>query len=76
MEWHLCIVSNPEILYGKPHIKGTRLAVDLILEKLSLGESFEQIIESYPQITAANILACLAYATAYLRNETIYPIAA
>ena len=76
MEWQLHIESNPEILYGKPHIKGTRLAVDLMLEKLSMGESIEQIIESYPQITATHILACLAYATAYLRNETIYPLAA
>ncbi len=76
MEWQSHIESNPEILYGKPHIKGTRLAVDLILEKLALGESFEQVIDSYPQITTAHILACLAYATAYIRNETIYPLAA
>jgi uncharacterized protein (DUF433 family) len=76
MEWQNYIVSNPKILYGKPHIKGTRIGVDLVLEKLSLGESIEQLLNSYPHINTTSILACLSFAAAHIRSETIYPLAA
>jgi uncharacterized protein (DUF433 family) len=76
MEWQKYIITNPTVLYGKPHIKGTRIAVDLVLEKLSLGETIEQLLDSYPQLTTATIFACLSFAAAHIREESIYPFAA
>lgn len=45
------VSSKPEIMYGKPVIAGTRIPVDLILEKLASGETYEQIIEAHPRLT-------------------------
>jgi uncharacterized protein (DUF433 family) len=72
MEWKEYITSNPKILYGKPAIKGTRISIDLILEKLSKGETIDQVLESYPHINKESILACLSYASETQKNETIY----
>ena len=66
------ISINPEIQSGKPVIKNTRITVELIIEKLATGETYEQIIESYPHINKKDILACLSYASNSLKNETIY----
>jgi len=62
-------------LYGKPVIKGTRVPVDLILEKLSEGESINELLKSYPQISVEAISACLNFASQFIRNEDAYPIA-
>lgn len=75
MNWQEYIESNPKIMFGKPVIKGTRIPVDLILEKLSLGESLEQLLKAYPHISARQIYACLAFAAESVRNELILPIA-
>jgi uncharacterized protein (DUF433 family) len=72
MDYQDHIISNPEILYGKPTIKGTRIGVDLIIEKLAAGESIEQLMMAYPHITKEQIYACLSYATAVIRNEDIH----
>ena len=73
MDWQQHITTHPDILYGKPVIKGTRVPVDLILEKLSLGETIGDLLEAYPHISREDVFACLAYATALLRaDETIY----
>lgn len=69
------IEANPKIMFGKPVIKGTRIPVDIILEKLALGESEEAIITSYPALTKQAIRACLYYAALNLRNETTYALA-
>jgi len=61
MEWRDRIVSNPEILVGKPVIKGTRISVELILGWLANGWTFEQVLESYPNITREDIQAVLAF---------------
>jgi uncharacterized protein (DUF433 family) len=74
MKWHNHISINPEILTGKPTIKGTRIAVELILEKLAEGETIDQILESHPHINKEAILACLSYAADSLKNELIFPI--
>ena len=68
MTWRDRIVSDPGILAGKPSIRGTRLAVELILELLASGESEEEILTSYPGISTEDIRACLAYAS-YLAHE-------
>ena len=55
------IESNPEVMMGKPIITGTRITVELILEKLAAGESVEQIIEAHPSLTKEKILAALDF---------------
>jgi uncharacterized protein (DUF433 family) len=69
------IEVNPKIMFGKPVITGTRIPVDIILEKLAYGNSLEEILTSYPNITRDAIYACLLYATLQIRNENIYSIA-
>lgn len=59
---------DPEILAGKPVIRGTRLAVELILELLAAGQSEKAILTNYPGLTREDILACLSYAS-YLALE-------
>jgi len=73
MQKHL-IQSDPAIMMGKPVIAGTRITVELILEKLAAGESIEQIIEAHPRLTEENIRAALAFASDALRADVVYPI--
>lgn len=74
MEWRDRIVSDPEILVGKPVIKGTRISVELILGWLANGWTHEQILESYPNISREDILAALAFATERLHEEDYIPL--
>ncbi len=62
------IVVDPEILAGKPVIRGTRLAVEFILELLAAGQSEADILANYPGLTREDVLACLSYAS-YLAHE-------
>ncbi len=55
------IESNPEIMFGKPCVKGTRVPVDLIFEKYRGGYSIEDLLDAYPCITKSDIEACLAF---------------
>ena len=73
--WRDHIEVNPDILVGKPIIKGTRLAVAFIIELLANGWSESDILDNYPHLTREGIQACLAYASAMLNTEKIYPIA-
>ena len=73
MQRHL-IQSDPAIMMGKPVIAGTRITVELILEKLGFGESIEQIIEAHPRLTEEKIRAALAFASDALRADVVYPI--
>jgi len=68
------IISNPDILLGKPVVEGTRISVELILEKLSFGESLEQILDSYPTLTREGILAAIRYAMDVLRLDVVHPV--
>ena len=52
---------NPQICFGKPCIRGTRIWVSLILDMLAYGTSIEEILEAYPQLKWEDILACIAY---------------
>ncbi|HYJ63656.1 MAG TPA: DUF433 domain-containing protein [Parafilimonas sp.] len=65
------ISINPEIMLGKPCIKGTRITVELILEKLGGGGSIEYLLDAYPNITKEDILEAINYANAILKNEDI-----
>ena len=60
--WRDHIVSIPDVLRGKPRIKGTRIPVSLILGYLAAGNTVEEIIEEYPDLTREQIAACLDYA--------------
>lgn len=68
------IEVNPKIMMGKPVIKGTRITVELILEKLSAGETVENILEAHPHISKEQIQAALAFAAQSLKGENIYPV--
>jgi len=54
------IVSRPDVMMGKPCVKGTRIPVYLLLELMAAGESFERILTSYPQLTEEDLRACLS----------------
>ena len=65
------IVSDPAILGGKPCIKGTRISVEMILEWVASGASRDDIVRSYPTLTADDVEEALRYAAQSLANETI-----
>jgi len=68
------IESDPSVMMGKPVVAGTRITVELILEKLAAGETFEQILDAHPRLTREGILAALEFAAEALRADVIYPI--
>ena len=67
------ISSDPKIMMGKPTVSGTRITVELILEKLAAGESGEQILSEHPRVTVAGIRAAIAFAAEALRADVVYP---
>lgn len=73
VDWRGRIVADPGVVAGKPLVKGTRLAVDFILNLLAEGWSTEMILRNYPQLTKDDVSAVLAYAVDILRIEKVYP---
>jgi uncharacterized protein (DUF433 family) len=76
VEWQERIEFKPDVLTGKPVIKGTRLAVEFIVDLLAQGWTEDAIIENYPGISKDDIKACLAYASATLHDQKVYPLKA
>ncbi len=70
------IVVDPKVLAGKPVIRGTRLAVEFILELLAAGQTESDILANYPGLTREDILACLAYASYLAHEYKAFPIPA
>ncbi len=68
------IQSDALIMMGKPVIAGTRITVELIVEKLAGGETVEQILEAHPRLTREAIQAALAFAAEALRADVVYPL--
>jgi len=68
------VVSNPGVMMGKPVIAGTRITVELILEKLAVGETVEQILDAHPRLNQDAVRAALAFAADALRADVIYPL--
>ena len=68
------IESNPKIMMGKPVIKGTRITVELVLEKLAAGETIEQILDAHPHLTRDGIHAALEFAAQALKADVVYPM--
>lgn len=71
---HNMIISDPEVMMGKPVVRGTRITVESILEKLSCGETIEQILESHPHLTRESIQDSLSFAAEALKADVIYPV--
>ena len=65
------ITINPEVMLGKPCIKGTRITVELILEKLGGGATYDDLFDGYPRLTIEDIREAIRYAYAVLKNEII-----
>ncbi|KPQ13180.1 MAG: hypothetical protein HLUCCX10_13770 [Algoriphagus marincola HL-49] len=63
------ITLNPEVVHGKPAIRGTRILVSSILEYLAGGDSIEDILEEFKELTKEDILACLAYASKAINHQ-------
>jgi uncharacterized protein (DUF433 family) len=76
MGWEELIVLDPEILVGKPTVRGTRIAVEFVIELLADGWTEAEILEQYPGLTIEDIRACLQYASERLRSERVYPLKA
>jgi uncharacterized protein (DUF433 family) len=74
MDWKTHITVDPNILVGKPIIKGTRLAVEFIIDLLAQGWTTDEILRNYPGITPEDIQACLGYASAALQSEKVYAL--
>lgn len=69
------IISDPDVMMGKPVVAGTRITVELILEKLAAGETVEQILEAHPRLTHEGIQAAIAFAAEVLKGDVVYPVA-
>lgn len=63
------ITANPDVMLGKPTVKGTRITVELILRKITGGFTFDEIVGMYPHITKEDILASVSYAASVLESE-------
>jgi uncharacterized protein (DUF433 family) len=72
IEWKDYIHSDPEILLGKPVVKGTRLSVEFILGLFAEGWTDQQIIENYPSLSKESLRAVFAFATECMREEFLY----
>jgi uncharacterized protein (DUF433 family) len=70
------IVIDPAVLAGKPVIRGTRLAVEFVVDLLAQGWSVEQVLDNYPGLTREDVQACLEYASEVLRSERVFPVSA
>lgn len=68
------IKSDPAVMMGKPVIAGTRVTVELVLEKLAAGESIEEIVEAHPRVTREGVLAAIDFAGKVLRTDIVYPV--
>ena len=69
MNWRNRIVADPNVLVGKPVIKGTRISVELVMDLLAAGYTPEQIRQQYDHLALDDIHACLAYAREVIRSE-------
>ncbi len=76
MTWHDRIAIDEAVLAGKPVVKGTRLAVEFLIELMARGWTEAQILGDYPGITTEDLRACLAYAHEVLAGERVYPLIA
>jgi len=75
-DWQKFIHSDPQVLLGKPVVRGTRLAVDFILGLFAAGWTEKQVLESYPNLTPQALRAVFAFSAECMRDQTLYAIPA
>jgi len=68
------IVSDPKIMMGKPVIRGTRITVESIVERVGAGESIEAIVDAHPRLTHEGVLAAISFAAEALKADVVYPV--
>ena len=68
------IQVDPSVMMGKPRIAGTRITVELVLEKLSAGETIDQIVDAHPALNKESVLAALSFAASALKADVVYPM--
>lgn len=74
MDWRERIAVNPDVLVGKPVIKGTRIAVELVIDLMARGYTPQQVVEQYDHVTVDDVHACLAYAAEVVQFEKVYAL--
>ncbi len=74
IDWKKFIHSDPEVLLGKPVVKGTRLSVEFILGLFAKGWTERQVLENYPILTLESLQAVFAFAADCMREESLYTI--
>ena len=74
MDWRGRIAIDPDVLGGKPVVKGTRIAVELVVDLLGRGYTTAQVLRQYDHLTAEDVQACLAYAADILQAEKVYAL--
>jgi len=74
MDWRDYIHTDPDVLLGKPVVKGTRLSVDFVLNLFAAGWSQEQVLENYPTLTPEALQAIFAFAADCMQDETFYAL--
>ncbi len=74
VDWRAIIHSDPAILLGKPVVRGTRLSVDFILRLFGNGWTVQDVLESYPGLTAQSLRAVFAYAGECMSEEALYDL--
>ncbi len=74
MNWRDHIASDPQVLAGKPVVRGTRLSVDFLLGLFAAGWTAEQVIKNYPSLTPDALRAVFAFAAESLRDDVLYPL--
>ena len=76
MAEHPRITLDPDVMVGKPVVRGTRITVELVIGLLAQGWIEQEILSAYPHLTHDDVLACLAYAQDVVSSEKVYPTAA
>jgi uncharacterized protein (DUF433 family) len=74
MTWTDYIHADPAVAAGKPVVKGTRLAVDFLLELFGQGWTRDEVLQAYPQLTPEALQAVFAFAAEVLHDERMYPL--
>lgn len=74
MDWRQYIYSDPEILVGKPVVKGTRLSIEFLLNLFANGWTQEQVLENYPTLTVESLHAVFAFTAECMREEVLYTV--
>lgn len=72
VKWQEHITIDPDIMFGKPCFRGTRIPVELILEKIALGQPLDDLLKSYPKLSGKSIQAAQLYALDAVRNDIIF----